>query len=82
MCRFHAVAMRSQRNWQDYCSLSQYRECLSMGSFTLKDKEEEYGSRIDFVVIRSTTCGDRPAVPVPCYLTQLRRIRRAVIAPA
>ena len=31
-------------------------------------KEQHYGTRINYVVVRSPAGGDRAVVPVPCYL--------------
>jgi len=47
------------------------------GAWTLRDKEEKDGSRLDYVVAGSPPGGDRPAIPVPCYLTQQCRIRHS-----
>ena len=39
-------------------------------------KEQPYGTRIDYVAVRSSAGRDRAVVPVPCYLASQRRIGR------
>jgi len=53
-------------------------ELSDYGQSTIVHKEEEYGSWINYVVARSTSCGDYPAVSLPCYLAFQCRIRSGV----
>jgi hypothetical protein len=39
-------------------------------------RSEEYDSRINYVVARSTSSGDYPAVCLPCYIVFECRIRK------
>ena len=50
--------------------------CTSINTQHTYTQEKPYGTRIDYVAVRSPTGGDRVVIPIPCYLARLRRIRR------
>ena len=55
----------------DKCS---QRVAMTMINLSLYTKERQYGTRINYVAVRSSTGRDRAVVPVPCYLISLCRI--------
>ena len=60
------------------------RVCLTMNTIRTYIKEQLYGTRINYVAVRSPAGGDRAVVPVPCYLASLRRmghVSRAGVGP-
>ena len=49
---------------------------MSMNTLHTYTKEKPYGTRINYVAVRSPAGGDRAVVALPCYLASLRRVRR------
>ena len=49
---------------------------MTIITLPLYTKEKPYGTRIQYVAVRSPAGGDRAVVPVPCYLASQRRIGR------
>ena len=48
---------------------------MTMNTIYMEIKEQPYGTRINYVAVRSSAGRDRAVVPVPCYLASTRRIR-------